>query len=65
MPAWSTSRNVFGGARDDKDDLLRTLINVDLPGGDLDLGVWKLLAIASLSFTGMPTLLKYLVQTSR
>jgi hypothetical protein len=65
MLAWSTSQNVFGGVRDDNDDLLRTLINVDLPGGDLNLSVWKLLAISSLSFTGVPTLLGYLVQTAR
>jgi hypothetical protein len=57
--------NVFDGVGDDNDDLLRALINADLPGGDLDLGVWKLLAIASLSFAGVPTLLGYLVQTVR
>jgi len=44
--------DVFGGAGDDNDDFLRSLINADLPGGNLDLGVWKLLAIATLSFVG-------------
>jgi hypothetical protein len=38
---------------------------VDLPGRDLDLGVWKLLTVATLSFTGVPTLLGYLVQAAR
>jgi hypothetical protein len=31
--------DVFGGAGDDNNDLLRALLNVDLPGRDLDLGV--------------------------
>ena len=57
--------DVFGGAGDDNDDFLRSLINADLPGGNLDLGVWKLLAIAALSFVGVPALLGYLVQASR
>jgi hypothetical protein len=38
---------------------------MDLPGGDLDLGVWKLLTVMALSFTGVPTLLGYLVQAVR
>jgi hypothetical protein len=49
--------DVFGSAGDDNDDLLRMLINTDLPSGDLDLGVWKLLAVAVLSFVGVPTFL--------
>jgi hypothetical protein len=56
--------DVFGGARDDNDDFLQVLINVDLPGRDLQLSVWKLLAIAALSFTGVPTLLEYIVQAA-
>lgn len=54
---------VFGGAGDDDDDddLLRALIDADLPGGDPDLGVlWKLPAVAALSFAGVPALLGYL-----
>ena len=31
--------NVLGSAGDDNNDFLRALINSDLPGGDLDLGV--------------------------
>ena len=46
--------DIFGGAGDDNDDLLRALINADLPSRDLDLGVWKLLAIVALSFAGVP-----------
>jgi hypothetical protein len=38
---------------------------VDLLGGGLDLGVWKLMVVAVLSFAGMPTLLGYLVQATR
>jgi hypothetical protein len=37
----------------------------NLPGGDLGLGVWKLLAIMALSFAGVPTMLGYLVQAAR
>jgi hypothetical protein len=59
------SRTSSAASGDDNDDLLRTLINADLLGGDLDLGVWKLLAVATLSFTGVPTLLGYLVQAAR
>ena len=50
---------------DDNDNLLGALINTDLPGRDLDLSVWKLLAVAALSFVGVPALLGYLVQASR
>ena len=57
--------NVFGGAGGDNDDLLRALINADLPRGDLDLGVWKLLAVVAPSFAGLPALLGYLVQAAR
>ena len=57
--------DIFGGAGDNNDDFRRALINADLPSRDLDLGVWKLLAIAALSFAGVPTLLRYLVQTAR
>jgi hypothetical protein len=57
--------DVFGGARDDNDVLLRALINADHLGRELNLGVWKLLAVASLSFTGVPTLLGYLVHAAR
>jgi hypothetical protein len=57
--------DVFDSTGDNNDDLLRALINVDLPGGNLDLGVWKLLTVATLSFTGVPTLLGYLVQAAR
>jgi hypothetical protein len=57
--------DVFGGAWDDNDDLLRALINANLPGGDLDLGMWKLLAVATLSFASVSTLLEYLVQAAR
>jgi len=57
--------DVFGGARDNDDDLLRALINADLSGGDLDLAMWKLLAIVVLSFVGVPVLLEYLTQTAR
>ena len=57
--------DVFGGAGDDNGNLLWALINTDLPGGDLDLDVWKLLAIVALSFAGVPTLLEYLVQAAR
>jgi hypothetical protein len=49
--------DVFGGAGEDNYDLLRALINADLLGGDLDLGVWKLLVVATLSFTGVLVLL--------
>jgi hypothetical protein len=56
--------DVFGYAGGDNDDFLQALINVDLPGRDLNLGVWKLLAIAALSFADVPTLLGYLVQTA-
>ncbi|RLN08196.1 hypothetical protein C2845_PM11G24280 [Panicum miliaceum] len=50
---------VFGGA--DDDDLLRALIDADLPGGDPDLSVlWKLPVVAALSFAGVPALLGYL-----
>lgn len=53
--------DVFGGAEDDDDDLLRALIDADLPGGDPDLSVlWKLPAVAALSFAGVPALLGYL-----
>jgi hypothetical protein len=31
--------NVFGGAGDGNNDLLKALINADLLGGNLDLGV--------------------------
>jgi hypothetical protein len=49
---------VFGGADDDD---LRALIDADLPGGDPDLSVlWKLQAVAALSFTGVPAMLGYL-----
>jgi hypothetical protein len=41
------------------------LINADLPSGDLDVGMWKLLAVAALSFAGVSTLLGYLVQAAR
>jgi hypothetical protein len=57
--------DVFGVAGDDNDDLLRTLINVDLPSRDLNLGMWKLLAVAALSFAGVPVLLGYLIQAAR
>jgi hypothetical protein len=57
--------DVFGIAGDDNDDLLWTLINVDLPSRDLDLGMWKLLAVAALSFAGVPVLLGYLIQAAR
>jgi hypothetical protein len=57
--------NIFGGAGYDNDDFLRALINMDLPNGDLDLGMWKLLVVATLSFTDVPTLLGYLVQAAR
>lgn len=51
--------DVFGGAEDD--DLLRALIDADLPGGDPDLGVlWKLPAVAAFSLAGVPALLGYL-----
>ena len=56
--------DVFGAAGDDNDNLLRALINADLPGGDLDLGVWNLLGVAVLSFAGVPALLGYLVQAA-
>ncbi|KAL6912041.1 hypothetical protein ACP4OV_000846 [Aristida adscensionis] len=46
---------VFGG---EEGDLLRRLVDADLPGGDPDLGVlWKLPAVAALSFAGVPALL--------
>jgi hypothetical protein len=51
--------DIFGGTRDDNDDFLHTLINADL-----DLGMWKLLAIVALSFVGVPALLRYLVQVA-
>ena len=57
--------DVFGGVGDDSDDFLWALNNADLPGRDLDLGMWKLLAITSLSFAGVPALLGYLVQAAR
>jgi hypothetical protein len=38
---------------------------VDLLGEGLNLGMWKLMAAAVLSFAGMPTLLGYLVQAAR
>jgi hypothetical protein len=50
---------------DDNDDFLRALINVEIPGRNLDLGVWKLLAVTALSFAGMPALFGYLVQAAR
>jgi hypothetical protein len=56
--------DVFGGTRDDNDDLLRALINADLPSWDLDLGVWNLLAVMALSFASVPTLLRYPVQAA-
>jgi hypothetical protein len=56
--------DVFSGAGVDNDDL-RALINADLPGGDIDLGVWKLLAATAPSFAGVPTLLGYLVQAAK
>lgn len=53
--------DVFGSAEEEEDDLLRALIDADLPGGDPDLGVlWKLPAVAALSFAGVPALLGYL-----
>jgi hypothetical protein len=53
--------DVFGDADDDDDDLLRALIDADLPGGDPDLRVlWKLPAVAAFSFAGVPPLLWYL-----
>ena len=57
--------DVFGGAGDDNDGLLRVLINADLPGEDHDLGMWKLLDVVALSFAGVPMLLGYLVQAIR
>jgi hypothetical protein len=57
--------DVFGGAGGGYDDFLRALINADLPSGDLDLGVWKLLAVAALSFASVPALLGYLIQVAR
>jgi hypothetical protein len=57
--------DVFGGAGDDNDDLLWALINADLPDEDLDLGMWKLMAVAALSLAGVPMLLEYLVQAAR
>jgi hypothetical protein len=56
--------NVFGGARDDNDDFLQVLINVDLLGRDLNLSMWKLLAVVALSFASVPTLLGYIVQAA-
>ena len=50
-------------ARGTTNDDLGALINTDLPGRDLDLGVWKLLAVAAFSFTGVPALLEYLVSS--
>jgi hypothetical protein len=38
--------DVFGSVGDDNDDFLQALINAGLPGEDLNLGVWKLLAVA-------------------
>jgi hypothetical protein len=38
---------------------------VDHLSGELNLGVWKLLMVVSLSFAGMPTLLGYLVHAAR
>jgi hypothetical protein len=57
--------DVFGGTGDNNGDLLWALINADVPSGDLDLGVWKLLAVVALSFAGVPTLLGYLVQAAK
>jgi hypothetical protein len=57
--------DVFSGAGDDNDNFLWALIYMDLPGGGLDLGVRKLLAVAVLSFIDVPTLLVYLVQAAR
>jgi hypothetical protein len=49
--------DVFGSAGDDNDDLLRALINADLPGGDVDVGVWNLLVVAVLAFARVSALL--------
>ena len=57
--------DIFGSAGDNNDNLLRALINVDLPSKGLDLGVWKLLAVAAPSFAGLPALLGYLVQAAK
>ena len=57
--------DIFGSAGDNNDNLLRALINADLPSRDLDLGVWKLLAVVAPSFAGLPALLGYLVQAAR
>jgi hypothetical protein len=57
--------NVFGGTGDDNDDFLLSLINTDLPSEDLDLGVWKLLAVTALSFANVAVLLGYLIQAAR
>jgi hypothetical protein len=57
--------DVINSVGDDNDDLFRALINADLPSRDLNLGMWKLLAVAALSFVGMPTLLGYLTQAAR
>jgi hypothetical protein len=57
--------DVFGSAGVDNDDLLWAFINADLPSGDLNLDVWKFLAIAMLSFASVSTLLGYLVQAAR
>jgi hypothetical protein len=46
--------DIFGCVGGDNDDFLRDLINVDLPARNLNLGVWKLLAVAALSFAGVP-----------
>jgi hypothetical protein len=57
--------DIFNSAGDDNYNLLRALIYADHPSGDLDLGMWKLLAVAALSFAGVPVLLRYLVQGAR
>ena len=57
--------DVFGGVGDDSDDFLWALNNADLPGRDLNLGVWKLLAVAALSFGSVAALHGYLVQAAR
>ncbi|KAI4982202.1 hypothetical protein ZWY2020_022694 [Hordeum vulgare] len=45
----------FGG---EDDELLRSLLDADLPGRSPDLGVlWKLPAVAAFSFAGVPALL--------
>jgi hypothetical protein len=56
--------SVFGNTGDDSDDFLWMLINADLPIGDPNLGMWKLLAVAALSFASVPVLLGYLIQAT-